>query len=151
MKNGEKNAARRALRVSIAVLWVSLGTAIFLIFRGHTLLVDNRDTDAFRAKGPVTVSVDGKPGVSFFQGDRDRFTVRGPKHRIRIEFADGTDAVEAEFRLAVREDTWILSVPRLLGGETPFVEVFSGVAENRPAEDGEPAETEGASPPVTGF
>ena len=142
---------RLMLRLAIAVLWAALGAAIFLIFRGHTLLVDNNDTDGFRARGPITVSVDGAEGVVFFRGDRDRFTVRGPKHRIRIDFTGGTDAVEAEFRLAVRDDTWLLSLPRLLGGEESFVGVFSGVVENRAPEDGAPPETEGVFPPVTEF
>jgi hypothetical protein len=132
---------RTCIRVVLVFLWIGLGALLFVVYRGHTLLVDNRNTeDGLRAPDPITVSVDGGKGLEFFRGDRDRFAVVGVRHRIRIEFSDGTPPFEQEFRLPIRDDMYILSVPRMLK-DLPFVEVFHTAPEPRlPEEDELPAE-----------
>ncbi|MDR1143888.1 MAG: hypothetical protein LBK77_06705, partial [Spirochaetaceae bacterium] len=76
---------RTKFRIGIAAIWILLGAALFMTNRGHSLLVDNRDVDPqIRAPDRISVSLDGKEGVVFFRGDRDRFTVTGSKHRIRV-------------------------------------------------------------------
>ncbi|MDR2786206.1 MAG: hypothetical protein LBB83_09865, partial [Treponema sp.] len=132
---------RTCIRVVLVLLWIGLGALFFVVYRGHTLLVDNRNTeDGLRAPDLITVSVDRGKGLEFFQGDRDRFAVTGARHRIRIEFSDGTPPFEQEFRLPIRDDMYILSVPRMLK-DLPFVEVFHTAPEPRlPEEDELPAE-----------
>jgi hypothetical protein len=95
--------------------------------------VDNRNLqdEGIRAPDLITVSVDGSPPLEFFRGDRDRYNLGGSKHRIRIEFSDGTAPFEGTFNLPIKDDTYIISVPKMLNGIEPFVEVFHTVQENR--------------------
>ena len=125
------------IRAALVLLWIGLGALLFTVYRGHTLLVDNRNTDeGLRAPDLITVSVDGGKGLEFFRGDRDRFTVAGARHRIRIEFGDGSPPFEREFSLPIRDDMYMLSVPRMLN-DLPFVEVFHTAPEPRAPEDEE--------------
>jgi hypothetical protein len=128
---------RTCIRAALVLLWIGLGVLLFAVYRGHTLLVDNRNTDGGpRAPDLITVSVDGGKGREFFRGDRDRFAVTGAHHRIRIEFGDGAPPFEREFSLPVRDDMYLLSVPKMLN-ELPFVEVFHAAPEPRIPEDEE--------------
>ena len=127
-------------RAALILLWVGLGALLFVIYRGHTLLIDNRSTEGLEAPDLITVSVDRGKGLEFFRGDRDRFPVTGARHRIRIDFSDGTPPFEGEFRLPIRDDMYILSIPKMLNG-LPFVEVFHTAPEPRvPEEEELPAE-----------
>lgn len=133
---------RKIIRISIIVVWLLLGTVIFIRARGHSLLVDNRDVEApgIRAPEEIVFFIDGQEGVNFYRGDRDRFTVTGSKHRIRVEFSGGENPFEAEFTLPIKDDMYFLSVPKMIEGIEPFVEVFRMAPESRTAEDeAEPA------------
>ncbi|MDR1428894.1 MAG: hypothetical protein LBI85_01270 [Spirochaetaceae bacterium] len=135
---------RLVIRAAITVLWIGLGALIFVFNRGHTLLVDNRNQEGIaRAPDLIQVSVDSGRSLEFFRGDRDRFTVTGSKHQIRIAFSDGTPDFTGTFILPIRDDMYILSVPKMINGIEPFVEVFHSVPEPRdPGEDVLPSETE---------
>lgn len=140
-----KTARRRIIRGGLAALWIGLGVVLFLLYRGHTLLVDNRPGESPELSAPdlITVSVDGGAGLEFFRGDRDRFAVTGSKHRIRIEFNDGSQPFEGSFTLPVKEDMYLLSIPRMLQGMEPFVEVFKVAPEPpSPAEEALPLSDE---------
>jgi hypothetical protein len=117
------------------------------MFRGHTLLIDNRDLEAegLRAPDPVAVTVDSGEEMSFFRGDRDRFSVRGSNHRIKIEFSDGSPVFERRFTLPLKDDMYILSVPKMINGIEPYVEVFHTAPEPRRPEEEElpPEEADG--------
>jgi hypothetical protein len=127
------NRRRLVIRLALVLVWFLLGTLLFIFHRGHTLLVDNRNLqdEGIRAPDLITVSVDGSPPLEFFRGDRDRYNLGGSKHRIRIEFSDGTAPFEGTFNLPIKDDTYIISVPKLINGIEPFVEVFHTVQENR--------------------
>ena len=128
---------RICIRAVLVLLWIGLGVLLFIVYRGHTLLVDNRNIDGGpRAPDLITVSVDGGKGLEFFRGDRDRFAVTGARHRIRIEFSDGEPPFEQEFSLPIRDDMYLLSVPKMLN-ELPFVEVFHTTPEPRAPEEEE--------------
>jgi hypothetical protein len=71
------------------------------------------------------------------RGDRDRYSLAGTKHRIRIEFSDGAAPFEGAFRLPIRDDMYILSAPKMINGIEPFVEVFHTVRETRAPEEEE--------------
>jgi hypothetical protein len=124
---------RLLVRLALVLVWFLLGSTIFIFNRGHTLLVDNRNLqeEGIRAPDMIAVSIDGGYPLEFFRGDRDRYTLGGSTHRIRIEFSDGTAPFEGAFTLPIRDDMYILSVPKMLNGIEPFVEVFHTVQENR--------------------
>jgi hypothetical protein len=112
---------------------------LFVLNRGHTLLADNRNVDnpALRAPDLIKVTVDrGKP-LEFFRGDRDLFAVGGGTHRIRIEFSDGTPPFETRFKLPLGPDMFLLSIPKMLNGVEPYIEVFRSQPESRNGGEGE--------------
>jgi hypothetical protein len=127
-----------ALRFVIAVVWILLGGVLFVTSRGHTLLIDNRNGEGSpRANqaGQIAVRVDDKEPLKLFEGDRGRLTVTGSKHRIRVEFPGGKAPFEGAFTLPLYNDMYLLSVPRMVGGVEPFVEVFHTVYEPRNEEE----------------
>jgi hypothetical protein len=125
------------IRGAIVVFWIALGTVLFISSRGHTLLIDNKDQEslALEASDLITVYVDGGWGVEYFRDDRDRITVAGTKHRIRIEFSDGTPPFDGKFSLPIKDDMYLLSVPKMVNGIEPFVEVFHVAPDPREAEE----------------
>jgi hypothetical protein len=127
MKNsGEAGARQRKLfiRGGLVFAWLLLGALLFVTGRGHTLLVDNRDFENIEAPDLITVYVDRGRGVEYFNGDRDRLTLIGSKHRILIEFSDGSPPFEGTFTLPIKDDMYLLSVTKMVNGIEPFVEVF---------------------------
>ncbi|MDR1784981.1 MAG: hypothetical protein LBR23_00720, partial [Spirochaetaceae bacterium] len=88
----------------------------------------------------ITVSVDRGKGIEFFRGDRDRFILSGSRHVLRGEVSDGRPPFEAPFTLPLREDMYLLSVPKLLHGIEPAVEIFRTAQEPRQGAD-EPVDT----------
>jgi hypothetical protein len=138
---GEKRRPR-IIRITLAALWIGLGVLLFVFNRGHTLLVDNRNVEdsGIRAPDLIKVSVDGKPALEFLRGDRDRVTVAGIRHRIRIEFTDGRPPFEGAFALPIKDDMYILSAPKMIAGIEPFVEVFRTAPETRVPEEEPPGE-----------
>jgi hypothetical protein len=127
------------VRSALVLVWFLLGTVLFIFNRGHTLLLDNRDLQdlGIRAPGLIQVSIDGGAPLEFLRGDRDRYSLAGARHRIRIEFSDGTAPFEGAFTLPIRDDMYILSAPKLINGIEPFVEVFHTVRETRAPEEEE--------------
>jgi hypothetical protein len=120
----------------MAAVWIGLGIVIFVNFRGHTLIVDNRSGDAgLEAPDLITVTVNGGKGLEFFRGDRDLFSVTGGSHRIRVEFGSGGPPFEGRFKLPVAENMYILSIPKMINGITPFVEPFHTEPERPPPEE----------------
>jgi hypothetical protein len=134
---GKTEKRRLIIRAALAVLWIGVGGLLFVFNRGHTLLIDNRDLEEpyIRAPDLIEVAVDSPWGLEFFRGDRDRLTVTGSKHRIKISFSDGTPDFTGSFKLPIKDDMYILSVPRIINGIEPFVEVFHTAPEPRSPED----------------
>jgi hypothetical protein len=149
MENTKLLAKRRLIiRAAIVVFWIGLGALVFVLNRGHVLLVDNRNLEGTRAPERIEVAVDSFRPLEFFRGDRDRFTVTGSKHRIRVAFGDGTPDFTGTFVLPIRDDMYILSVPKMINGIEPFVEVFHTAPEPRNPEDDELPEAEEEEFPV---
>jgi hypothetical protein len=91
----------------------------------------------------ITVSIDGGKGVEFFRGDRERFSVTGSKHRINVDFTDGTPPFEGVFTVGIKDDMYLLSIPKMTHNIEPFIEVFRTVQEQRTPEPEElPADEE---------
>ncbi|MDR3341619.1 MAG: hypothetical protein LBT14_02315 [Treponema sp.] len=135
MQQGDKKTKQRRfmIRGALVLLWIGLGAVLFIFNRGHTLLVDNRNGENPRLSAPdrITVSVDQGQRLEFFRGDRDRFAVVGSKHQIWIEFSDGTPPFTGQFTLPIRNDMYFLSIPKMINGIEPFVEVFHTAPEPR--------------------
>ncbi|MDR1218044.1 MAG: hypothetical protein LBK73_00350 [Treponema sp.] len=135
MKPTQKST-RTAIRVALVAVYIGLGGFLFVSFRGHTLLVDNHDTEFLTAPDMIMASVDKGERLAFFNGDRDRFAVRGRNVRIRIEFSDGKPTFEETISLPFKDDMYLLSIPKLLNNE-PCLEPFNTASEPR-AEEEEP-------------
>jgi hypothetical protein len=139
------NTVRRRLiiRLALLIVWAGLGFILFVLNRGHTLLVDNRnvETPALRAPDLIKVAVDGGNPVEFFRGDRDLFETGTGQRRIRVEFSDGTPPFEGRFQLPLGPDMFLLSIPKMINGVEPYIEVFHSQPEPR-TDDAEAVEVE---------
>jgi len=127
---------RLIIRLALVAVWIGLGVALFVMNRGHTLLVDNRNVEAPAIRVPdlIKVTVDKRKPVEFFRGDRDIFELGGGSHRIYIEFSDGTPPFEKRFSLPLGPDMFILSIPKMINGVEPYYEVFFTQQESRSAD-----------------
>ena len=126
------------IQISLGVIWIVLGIVIFMTSRGHTLLVDNKNIDYPQIRAPdlIMVTVNKNKPLEFFRGDRDMFQAGG-SNKIRIEFSDGTPPFETRFRLPLGPDMFILSIPKMLNGIEPWIEVFYTQPESRTPDDDE--------------
>ncbi|MDR1575315.1 MAG: hypothetical protein LBS37_04845, partial [Treponema sp.] len=104
---------RLLIRLSLVVVWIGLGTLLFVLNRGHSLLIDNRNVELppLRAPDLISVTLDREKPLEFFRGDRDIFNAGGGAHRIRIEFSDGAPPFERRFTLPLGPDMFLLSIP----------------------------------------
>ena len=141
----EINVKQRRLfiRLALVLVWIGLGVLLFVLNRGHSLLVDNRNVEDLSLRAPdlITVSVNKLKPLEFFRGDRDLFKVKGRQQRISIEFSDGTPLFEGSFALPLWPDMYLLSIPKMLAGIEPFIEVFHTQPEPR-SDDAELPEPE---------
>ena len=104
------------------------------------------EAPGLRAPDLIKVTVDKGKTLELFRGDRDLFDLGGGRHRIRVEFSDGNPPFEARFSLPLGPDMFLLSIPKMINGVEPYIEVFRSRPEPR-ADDAEAAETEtGAAP-----
>jgi hypothetical protein len=124
---------RQIIKAVLLVLWIGLGALLFVTNRGHTLLLDNRNVaePALRAPDMITVTVDKVKPLEFFRGDRDIADVGGGGHRILVEFSDGTPPFRARFSLPLGPDMFILSIPKMINGIEPYIEVFKSQPQPR--------------------
>jgi len=124
---------RLIIRLSLVVVWIGLGVLLFVLNRGHSLLIDNRNVEdpALRAPDLISVSLNRDKPLEFFRGDRDIFKVRGGKHRIFIEFSDGKPPFQADIDLPLWPDMFLLSIPKMINGIEPYIEVFHTQPESR--------------------
>ena len=131
------NRRRLLIRLVLAVIWISLGVLLFVKNRGHTVLLDNKNIDTPQITAPdmIRVKVDGKNEMEFFKGDRDLVKVAGSRHRIRVEFSDGSAPFIDQFSLPLGPDMFLLSIPKMLNGIEPYIEVFYTQPESRNVEE----------------
>ena len=124
---------RLMIRLALALIWISLGIIIFVMNRGHTLLVDNRNVENLGLRAPdlITVTINKKKPLEFFRGDRDIFELGGGTQRIYIEFSDGTPPFEKRFKLPLAQDMFLLSIPKMINNIEPFYQVFHTQQESR--------------------
>ena len=140
----EVKQRRLLIRLTLVVFWIALGILLFVLNRGHSILLDNRNLTSpeLRAPDMIKVTVNKLKPLEFFRGDRDVADVGGGRQRVKVEFSDGTPPFEAVFKLPLGPDMFILSIPKMINGIEPYIEVFhSGQQESRSGSDEEaPAE-----------
>ncbi|MDR0411080.1 MAG: hypothetical protein LBH75_03815 [Treponema sp.] len=126
----EMKKRRLIIRAAIVITWIGLGGILFVTSRGHSLLVDNRNVAALNIRAPdlITVTVDKGKSTEFLRGDRAIFKVGGGKHRITVEYTDGTPPFIKTFTLPLKGDMYLLSIPKLTNGIEPFYEEFVNAA-----------------------
>jgi len=131
------NKRRFIIRFALAVLWIGLGALLFVKNRGHTVLLDNKSIEApeLRAPDMIRVKVDGKNEMELFRGDRELIKIAGSRHKIQIEFSDGSPFFSAQFSLPLGPDMFLLSIPKMLNNIEPYIEVFHTQQESRNVEE----------------
>jgi hypothetical protein len=128
---------KNIIRLTLIAAWAALLVVLFVMNRGHTLLVDNRNAEdlGLRAPDMILVTVNkGKP-IEFFRGDRELFQSGGGRHRIYIEFNDGRPPFETYFKLPLGPDMFLLSIPKMINGIEPYIEVFKTQPQSRNDEE----------------
>jgi hypothetical protein len=133
---------RTVVRAALCVVYAALIALVFAYGKGHTVIVDNKDSEDGQAKAfeSVTVSVDGMEPMELMAGDRDMAKVRGQGHTVEITVKDQQKRT-ATFRVPLGEDVVLLSVPKLVAGAQPAVVPFVPNEAPPPAEEPQPDAT----------
>jgi hypothetical protein len=128
---------RLLVRLGLLLVYVGVIALVFTFGKGHTLILDNKDSDdgSVKAIESLSVSVDGQDPLDLAAGERDQAKVQGQGHRVEVTVKDG-QKVERRFTVPLAEDILLLSLPRLLAGQ-PAVTVFVPLDVAAPAEDQE--------------
>ncbi|MCX7024495.1 MAG: hypothetical protein NT080_07735 [Spirochaetes bacterium] len=131
-----KVATRRLfVRSGLVAVYFLLLVVTFLLGKGYTLLIDNKDAadGSVVAIDGVLVSVDGAEALELYSGDRDATQLKGQRHRVIVELISDGKKIEKSIHLPLDTDMLLLSVPKLVAGIEPFVEVFVLRDQPRPA------------------
>jgi hypothetical protein len=133
-----KTRLRRLLvRLGLAGAYLFLMALVFVLGKGHTILVDNKDRpEGFTAVDGILVSVDGGEPLELYAGDRDMVKVKGQRHRVSIQPVSGGDKKETNLSVPMDGDVLLLSVAKLAAGRDDCLEPF--VQRDQPAAKEEP-------------
>ena len=117
---------RLIIRLALVVVWIALGIMLFVLNRGHAILLDNRNLTSpeMRAPDMITITVNKLKPVELLRGERDVLDVGGGRQRIRVEYIDGTPPFETSFTIPLGPDMVILSIPKMINGIEPYIEAF---------------------------
>jgi len=116
---------RFLVRLAMILVYAGLIGFAFIYGKGHTIIIDNKDSDdgSIKAIESLSVSVDGQEPIDLAAGDRDMAKVRGQGHTVEITAKDA-QKVERRISLPLSEEVLLLSLPKLLAGQPaviPFV------------------------------
>jgi len=127
---GKRSPRRLLVRLGLVAVYIFAVGLVFVLGKGHTLIVDNKDAaDAsYKADDGITVSIDRAEGLELYKGDRVLAKLKGQEHSVTVEKIDG-EKKQYRIKLPLTEDLLILSVPKLMAGIEPAVEVFVNVQE----------------------
>lgn len=126
---------RNIVRAALVLVYFGLIAVVFITGKGHSILVDNKDTGTLQAVDGVLISVDTQEELELYSGDRDKFDVRGQRHRVKVEAIDGSVKVDKVFSVPVGGEMYLLSIPKLLAGEEPYLEPFTALEVSTPQEE----------------
>lgn len=121
---------RMIVRGILIVVYAGLMMLAFMLGKGHTILLDNKDSGdgTVKAFESLTVSVDGQEPIEFMSGDRDMVRVRAQWHSIEVT-VNGQKTVK-KITLPLGENMLLLSIPKLVAGVEPALIPF--VVANEP-------------------
>lgn len=127
---------RNVIRAACVVAYFALLAVLFVNGKGHTVLIDNKDSPdgAHPALEFAAVAVNNDESAEYYPGDRDKASVKGQKHRVRIELEDGT-IVEKDFAVPLSVDMVLLSVPMMVAGVDGAVIPFTPLDAAPPPDD----------------
>jgi len=144
-----RTAARRiAVRSVLVAVYIGLTALVFILGKGHTVIVDNKDAEDGSAPAidGVMVAVDRQEALELYSGDRDKAVVMGQSHTVTIEDINAGTKIQKRIRLPIGEEILLLSVPKLAAGLEPAVVPFVALQEAPPAEDSDAETNEFTSP-----
>jgi hypothetical protein len=136
---------RGIVRAVLILAYVGIMVFSFVMGKGHTILIDNKDSadGAYKAFEDIRVAVDSGADSEYASGDREMAKVQGQIHRIIIDKQDGSAKIEKTIRLPLGANTVLLSLPKLVAGALPYLEPFEAKTV-APAEEEAPATADGS-------
>lgn len=114
---------RTLVRSALILVYVGLMVLVFVLGKGHTLLVDNKDvagTD-LRAFSLVKITVDNLKPSEETKGDRDMFKIAGQRHKIVLEVPGDPNKIVKYITVPMGSDITLISLPKLAAGQDPFL------------------------------
>ncbi len=129
MSNGKLEpgvkSRRLVVRCALIVVWAAFIAFVFTFGKGHTLILDNKDSDdgAVKAFESVTIAVDGQDPIDLQAGDRDMAKVRAQSHKVEVTVKDG-QKVAKTITVPLKEDVLLVSIPKLMAGAQDAVIPF---------------------------
>lgn len=132
--NGNKSR-RTLVRAALLVVYAAIMMAAFIFGKGHTILLDNKDSEdgSIKAFENVTVSVDGQEPMEFASGDRDMAKVHSQWHTVKL--VSNGQTTEKKITVPIGTDMLLLSIPKLAAGVEPAVIPFVPKDQPKPADD----------------
>ena len=114
------------IRTGIIAAYIMLAIIMFTTGRTHTVLIDNHAADdgSYRAINGMTVTLNRHASSEFFRGDRDTFSVKGQRIRIRVQSFDGSINYNGIIKIPILQDAVLISIPRLVAHVENAVEPF---------------------------
>lgn len=142
---------RTAVRAALVLAFLGLMVLVYVQGKGHTILIDNKDSadGAYKAFEDVRVAVDKLPDSEYLAGDRDMAKVVGQVHKITVDKQDGSAKIVKTIRIPLGADTVLLSLPKLVAGAEPYLEPFNVKVESSAEEDAAAAMPEYTSSDAT--
>jgi hypothetical protein len=134
--NEPKTMTRRLLvRGSLIVVYLGIMMMAFVFGKGHTILLDNKDSGdgSVKAFENVTVTVDGQEPTELASGDRDMAKVRAQWHTIKLDI--NGQIVEKKITVPLGTNVLLLSLPKLVAGVEPAIIPFVAADEPPPPVD----------------
>jgi hypothetical protein len=118
---------RLVIRLVLVAVYVGLVMLTFVLGKGHTLIIDNKDLadgSLKAARNGNLVSIDGREAAEIYPGERIMEIVKGQRHTVVIEDFSGQQRVERNIKLPLGQDMLLVSIPKLIAGVEPAVETF---------------------------
>ena len=140
---------RTLVRAALILVYVGLMVLVFVLGKGHTLLVDNKDvagTD-LRAYSLVKITVDNLKPSEETKGDRDMFKIKGQRHKIVLEVPGDPNKIVRYVTIPMGSEIVLLSIPKLAAGQDPF-ETFVPAEAVTPDREAQTFTSAGSSEPT---
>jgi len=129
---------RLIVRGGLLLVYAGLIAVSLVLGKGHTVLLDNKDSEdgSVKAIESFSVSVNGEEPIPFMSGDRDMTKVQSQWHTLVVDI--NGQKTEKKFTVPLGADMVLLSIPKLLAGVEPALVPFEPQDEPAPASE-EPA------------